>query len=116
MKGCLRSVRATVFCILALFFTLGCSKTELTNWKLLQEDSYGNTFYYDTKSVKQVSENSVTVWAKSNAARYLYEIDCKNRKARILQEDDKSISNPRWLDISGNSGDALVYKSVCPSR
>ena len=114
MNDYLRSVKATALCIFALSFVLGCSKTELTNWKLLQEDSYGNAFYYDTKSVKQVSENSVTVWAKSNAARYLYEIDCKNRKARILQEDDKSISNPRWTDISGTSGDALVYKSVCP--
>ncbi len=114
MKNYLLSMRTTAFCVSALLLMLGCSKTELTNWKVLQEDSYGNKFYYDTKSVKQASENSVTVWAKSNGAKYLYEIDCKNRKARILQEDDKSTSNPQWLDIAGNSGDALVYKSVCP--
>ena len=54
------------------------------------------------------------VWVRSNAAKYLYEIDCKNGRVRILQEDNKSSSNPQWFDIGGHSGDELVYKSVCP--
>jgi hypothetical protein len=93
---------------------VSCSKAELTGWKVLQEDSYGNKFSYDEKSVKHTSEDSVTVWARSNAAKYLYEINCKNRKARILQENDTSIPNPQWIDIVGHSGDELVYQTVCP--
>jgi len=115
MKHCSFLLRLTICCIPALLLILGCSKTELTGWKLLQEDSYGNKFYYDTESVKHPSENIVTVWVKSNGAKYLYEVDCKWRKVRILQEDDKAVASPQWLDIAGSSsGDALIYKSVCP--
>lgn len=112
MKRHMFSPGTAVVWMSAFLFMFGCSKAELTGWKVLQEDSYGNRFYYDAESVRRTSENSVTVWAKSNGAKYLYEIDCKNRKARILNEDDKS-SPPQWFDIAGNSGDALVYKAVC---
>jgi len=115
MKRCLFSLGLIVCCLSALLSALGCSSTEQKGWKLLQEDSYGNTFYYDTESVKHTSENVVTVWAKSNGARYLYEIDCKSRKARILQQDDQVVASPPWLDVGGgSSADALVYQSVCP--
>jgi hypothetical protein len=107
-------IRTIAICVCAPLLLLGCSKTELTGWKVLQEDSYHNTFSYDTKSIKHTSENSIVVWAKSNAAKYLYEIDCKNRKARLLQEDERSSSSPQWFDVVGHSGDELLYNAVCP--
>lgn len=113
-KNSLFFIRTIAIWVYALLLLLGCSRTEMTGWKVLKEDSYHNTFSYDRESIKHTSENSVMVWAKSNAARYLYEIDCKNRKARILQEDNKSSSSPQWFDIVGRSEGELIYKAVCP--
>jgi len=102
-----------IICTYIFLVMLSCSKAELTGWKVLRQDTYGNTFSYDTESVKHTGDR-VTVWVRSNAAKYLYEIDCKDGRVRIIQEDEKSYSNSQWYDIRGLSGDELVYKAVCP--
>ncbi|MGO9380030.1 MAG: hypothetical protein ACLPN1_03055 [Dissulfurispiraceae bacterium] len=108
----LSSKRITIIFICTLLVMLSCSNAELTGWKILQEDTYGNNLSYNAESVKH-TEDHVTVSVRSNSTKYLYEIDCKNGKARIVQEDGKSSSNPQWFDIVGQSGDELVYKAVC---
>ncbi len=91
---------------------LGWAEAEQANWKVLQKSSYGGTFSYDAASVKHTESGTITVWAQSDATKYLYEVDCKNNKARILQGLGSSASE--WLNITSGSGDELVYKAVCP--
>jgi hypothetical protein len=81
-------------------------------WKVLQESTYGGTFSYDVVSVKHTERNTVTVWARADAARYLYEIDCKNKKARILQGAGPSAAE--WFPVTGGSADELLFHAVCP--
>lgn len=114
MKTCIFSLRAAAACLSVLFLCLGCSQA-VGNWKILHEDSYGS-FSYDAGSIKQTPDNVVTVWAKSNGARYLYEIDCRNKRARILQELDTVVPSPQWFAIAASSGDELLYGVVCPQR
>lgn len=111
MKTHLSSLRAIV-CLGAFLWCLGLAEAEGADWKVLREDSYGNRFSYDAASVKQTASNTITVWAKSDGAKYLYEMDCKNRKARLLEGNGSTGSG--WFPIANGSGDELVFKAVCP--
>lgn len=89
----------------------GCaSSREATNWKVLQESNYGGEFSYDAGSMKHTSDSVITVWAANDSGKFLYELDCKNKKARILQGPGGPTD---WFVIANNSGDELLYHAVC---
>jgi hypothetical protein len=90
---------------------LRLAEAEQANWKVLQQSTYGGTFSYDAASVKHTESGTITIWAKSDAGKYLYEIDCKKKRASILQGLGASASE--WFNITTGSGDELVYKAVC---
>lgn len=102
---------AAIVCLVAFLSFHGCVTADKSEWKVLQEDAYHNRFSYDTKSVERTPAGTVKVWASSNASRYLYDIDCKNKKMRIL--DGHGADPTRWFDILSNSGDQLLYNEVC---
>jgi hypothetical protein len=89
----------------------GCSTAERRDWKILQTDAYGNTFSYDASSLQHLSAGTVTVRAKSLSAEYLYEMDCANKRARLLQETGAA---PQWFAVVSGSAEALLYRAVCP--
>jgi hypothetical protein len=89
----------------------GCSTAERRDWTILQTDAYGNTFSYDAASVQHLPAGTVTVRAKSLSAEYLYEMDCANNRARLLQEPGAS---PQWFAVVSGSAEALLYRAVCP--
>lgn len=100
----------TLICLCAFMSCLGCATAERSDWRVLQDDSYGNKFSYDSESVKHTSAGTVTAWAASSGARYHYEIDCKNKKARILEGAG---AEQKWFDVVSGSGDELLYNAVC---
>lgn len=102
---------AAIFCLVCFILSSGCTTNDKAAWRTLQEDTYHNQFSYDTRSVEHTSSNTVKVMASSNGAKYLYEIDCKVKKMRILT--DPGAPSPQWLDILGG-GDQLLYNEVCP--
>lgn len=99
------------FVCLGVFLYLGLVEAERVDWKILRQDSYGQKFAYDAASVKQTTSNTMTVWTKSDGAKYLCEIDCKNRKARLLEGLG---AGAEWFVIAGGSDDELLFKAVCP--
>lgn len=107
-----RLVSTVTVCLAFFMFSSGCATNESAAWKTLQEDTYKNTFSYDTGSVEHTPANTVKVMASSNGAKYLYEIDCKAKKMRILS--DRGVEPSQWLNIVGRSGDQLLYDAVCP--
>jgi hypothetical protein len=104
-------LRVAVVCVGAFLWWLGPAEAERADWRVLQESSYGDTFSYDAASVKHTEGNTITVWAGTQSSRYLYEIDCKNKKARLLEGAGASAAE--WFTISGGE-DELLYKAVCP--
>ncbi len=110
MRGYISFLKAAVL-LLGVLQYVGSAGAE-SGWKILQIDSYGNKFSYDAASVKKTADNKVRVSAKSDGAEYLYEIDCKSRKARIL----KGLGSPgaEWFPIVSGSGELLLYKVLCP--
>ncbi len=111
MRGYISFLGAAVL-LLGVLLYVGSASAEKSGWKILQIDSYGNKFSYDAASVKKTADNTVRVSAKSDGAEYLYEIDCKSRKARIL----KGLGSPgaEWFPIVSGSGELLLYKVLCP--
>ncbi len=117
-----REVKGTMKCrlvilniiglLLGAFLYTGAFGVERTDWKVLQEDSYHNTFSYDAASVKRAADNVVRVSAKSNGAEYLYEIDCKNKKARILEGAGSAATD--WFPIMSGSSELLLSDTLCP--
>lgn len=103
--------RVTV-CLVCFVLSPGCTTTDKSSWKVLQEDAYHNKFSYDTGSVERTSTQTIKVWANSSGAQYLYEIDCRSKKMRILEGHGTDPN--RWIDIMSNSGDQLLYNEVCP--
>jgi hypothetical protein len=113
MKSYLSFLKVAIVCCLGvILWSPGLAGAEREDWKVLQEDSYHNKFSYDEASVKRTAGNTITVSAKSNGAKYLYEIDCKNKKARILQ--GLGSAGPEWFAISGGSGELLLFNALCP--
>lgn len=102
---------AAIVCVIAFLWCIGPAKAEKEDWKTLMQDYYGGSYYYDAGSVKHTKNNTITVWARTDTSKYLYEIDCKNKKARILQGFDSGASE--WFAIAGGS-DELLYEAVCP--
>lgn len=100
---------AAIVCLILL--TSGCSTIERTNWKVIQEDAYHNTFSYDPGSVERTSAGTVTARASSDGSKYRYEIDCNGKKMRILE--GHGADPARWIDIVSSSGDQLLYNEVC---
>lgn len=82
------------------------------NWKVLREDAYRNRFAYDAASVKRTPAGTITVWAESTGAKYLYEIDCKSRKLVILE--GPGAAPQRWFPLMANSADEMLFNEVCP--
>jgi hypothetical protein len=110
MKAFLASIIMLV--CLSVFLWCHCpAEAEGADWKTLREDAYGNKFSYDAESVKRTDDGTVRVWAKSDGAKYWYTIDCKNQKARLLQENGSAASE--WFAITSASGDELLFKAVC---
>ncbi len=103
------SVLVLSLCVLSCFSTASAEKAD---WKILQEDSYHNTFSYNAASVKRSAENIVKVSAKSNGAEYLYELDCKNKRARILEGAGSAATG--WFAIVSGSGELLLFDALCP--
>lgn len=101
---------ATILCLSV--FAFGLAEAEGADWKVLRQDTYGNSFSYDTASVKKGETNTVKVWAKSDGAKYLYEIDCKGKKARLLEGTGSAGSE--WFAVKGGSGDEMLFQEVCP--
>jgi hypothetical protein len=102
---------AAIFCFICIILLSGCPTDDKAVWKILQEDTYHNQFSYDTGSIEHTPSNTVKAMAKSNGAQYLYEIDCKAKKMRILT--DQSVQASQWSVISGG-GDKLLYNEICP--
>ena len=109
MKTCLLFISAAIVCLAA--FLPGCATTDKSDWKILQEDAYHNRFSYDMKSVERTPAGTVKAWASSNGSKYLYDIDCKNKKMRILE--GHGADPAQWFDVLSNSGDQLLYDEVC---
>ena len=105
-------ISTVIVCLVFFMLSSGCATNESSTWKTLQEDTYHNTFSYDTRSVEHTAANTLKVMASSNGAKYLYEIDCTPKKMRILT--DHGVEPPQWLNIVGGSGDQLLYDAVCP--
>ena len=101
---------ATILCLSVFPFVL--AEAEGADWKVLREDTYGNSFSYDAASVKKTETNTIMVWARSDGAKYLYEIDCKERKARLLEGTGSSGS--QWFAVTAGSGDEMLFQAVCP--
>lgn len=95
----------------ALILCQGCATTEQGGWTVLREDVYRNRFAYDASSVKRTAAGTVTVLAESTGAKYLYEIDCANRKLRLLEGSGSAPE--QWFDLVANSGDQLLFDAVC---
>jgi len=110
MKTHALNVAAGLVCIVVFLACGGCSTTERRDWTILQTDAYGNTFSYDAASVQHTAAGTVMIRAKSLSAEYLYELDCTNNKARILQETGAA---PGWFPIVGGSAEALLSGVVC---
>jgi hypothetical protein len=90
---------------------LGCAATGQGGWTVLREDAYHNRFAYDAASIKRTVAGTVTVWAESTGAKYLYEIDCEAKKLRLLE--GTGAAPDQWFDLVGNSGDQLLFDEVC---
>ena len=109
MKTCLSYT--ALACLVVFLSGFACSTAEHTDWKVLQQASYGKSFSYDAGSLKSTSADTFTVWADSSGTKHHYELDCRNKKARILEGPAGTEST--WFGITGNSGDALLYNEVC---
>lgn len=96
---------------LGVLLSIGSAVAAKSDWRVLQQDSYGNKFSYDAASVKRTASDTITVSAKSDGTEYLYEIDCKGRKARILEGPGST--GTQWLAIESGSGELLLYNAVC---
>ena len=103
-------LRVTIMCLGAFLLWLGFAEAERADWKVLQESKYGDTWSYDAANVKNTETNTILVRAGTQSSTYLYEIDCKNKKARLLEGAgaDKSV----WFNVMG--ADELLYNAVCP--
>jgi hypothetical protein len=104
----------TIICVGVVLLSLAPVLAGQENWKVIQQSTYGDTgsFSYDAASVKHTDSGTITVWTRSDAGKYLYEIDCKNKKARIVEGVGSGA--PEWFNIAAGSADELVYKAVCP--
>jgi len=111
MKTSLLLTTLVNICLAVFLFLHGCAGADKSDWKILQEDAYHNRFSYDTKSVERTAAGAVKASASSNGARYLYDIDCKNKKMRILE--GPGADPARWFDVIGNSADQLLYDEIC---
>ncbi|MFI5295445.1 MAG: hypothetical protein ACHQ0Y_10520 [Thermodesulfovibrionales bacterium] len=111
MKTHLRMTIICMVCMGAFLWCLGSAEAGQADWKVLQQSTYGDTLSYDAASVKHTESNTITVWAKTQSSEYLYEIDCKNKKARFLEA--AGAAGSEWFTITGG-GDELLYKAVCP--
>jgi hypothetical protein len=105
------NLKVAIACVGVFLCCLGPAVAECADWKVLQQSTYGDTFSYDAASVKHTEGDTITVWARTQSGRYLYEMDCKNKKARILEGAGATASE--WFNISGG-GDELLHKAVCP--
>ncbi len=110
MKIYISLLKAAVL-FLGVILCLGAADAGKSEWKILQIDSYGNKFSYDAASVKKTADNTIKVSAKSDGSEYLYEIDCRNQKARILQ----GLGSPGadWFPIVSGSGELLLFNVLC---
>ena len=99
-----------MMCMGVFLWCFGFAEAGQADWKVLQDSKYGDTWSYDAASVKNTESNTVMVRTKTQRTEYLYEIDCKNRKARIFEKAGDAGS--AWFDIKG--ADELLYKEVCP--
>jgi hypothetical protein len=103
-------LRVTIMCMGALLWCLGSTEAGQADWKVLQQSTYGDTWSYDAASVKKTEINTIMVRTKTQASAQLYEIDCNNKKARLLE--GAGADGSLWFNIVG--GDELLYKAVCP--
>lgn len=103
-------LRVTIMCMGAFLWCFGSAGAEQADWKVLQQSTYGDTWSYDAASVKNTEGNTVLVRTRTQSSEYLYEIDCKNRKARLLE--GAGAAGSAWFNIAG--ADELLYKAVCP--
>jgi hypothetical protein len=104
-------LRMTMICMGAFLLCLGFAEAGQADWKVLEQSSYGDTLSYDAASVRHTESNTITVLTKTQSSEYLYEIDCKNKKARLLEGAGAAGSG--WFNITAG-GDELLYKAVCP--
>lgn len=123
------------------------------DWKFLSE-SNTNRWYYDTKSITPSNKNLVKVWAKGvtkdqkgidekikllkkfggetmgyenySYTLNLFEIDCENKKHRILsvKDYDKKGNGLQTVTIENNPWDYIapgtiidnLFKEICPKK
>lgn len=111
MKTLVKFSISAFACLSALMLCQGCATTEQGGWIVLREDVYRNRFAYDASSVKRTAAGTVTVWAESTGAKYLYEIDCAKKKLRLLEGG--ASAREQWFDLVANSGDELLFDAVC---
>ena len=100
-----------IMCMGAFLWYLGPAEAGQADWKVLQQSTYGDTLSYDAASIKHTESNTVTVLTKTQSGEYLYEIDCKNKKARLLE--GAGVAGSGWFNITVGE-DELIYKAVCP--
>jgi hypothetical protein len=103
-------LQVTVFCMGVFLWGLGFAAAEQADWKVFQQSTYGDTWSYDAASVKKTENNTIMVRTRTQASAQLYEIDCKNKKARLLE--GAGAEGLSWFNIVG--GEELLYKAVCP--
>jgi hypothetical protein len=110
MKACTFFTAAAFACLFVLSASSGCATAQRTDWKVLQESTYGGRFSYDRGSITRTPAGTITVKAATNGAELLYEINCGMRRARIF---DRVGSAPEWFNIVTGSSDDLLYNAVC---
>lgn len=121
---------------------LGNVEVQRSNWKLYSETDFFSS-YYDTETVYHFSKNIVKVWVKEvntekgiidmvnhlgekykdcDHIKKLYEVDCAEKKFRILSSDAYSkageiiISDDypsEWKSIIPKSEGEALHKTVC---
>ncbi len=98
-----------IVCMIVFMWGTGLADEGRAEWKVLQQSTYGDTLSYDAASIKQTESKTITVRTRTQSSEYLYEIDCKNKKARLPDGTGGS----GWFNILGGE-DELLYKAVCP--
>ena len=82
-------------------------------WRLIRQSTYGDSTYYDAASVKHQEGQVVSVRTRFGAGKYLYEMRCGKKEARLIEERKIGGPDAGWFPIVSGSDEELIYLEVC---
>ncbi|MGC2063899.1 MAG: hypothetical protein WA610_13050 [Thermodesulfovibrionales bacterium] len=100
-----------VLLISAALFLLPEDAAWAADWRLIRQNTYGVTSYYDAASVKRLEDKVVSFRARLGAGEYQYEMRCGKNEARLIE--DKDSEGQKWFNIANGSDEELIYQAVC---